>query len=158
MGKKEVKGEAKVSVAVEALWKALAVEHASVLPKAVPNLVKTVDVLEGDGGLGTILIFLFAPELAWRTAYQKEKIVEYDEEKREIGLEVIEGGRLDHGFNSYTTYFKLAASGEAETLVAIRVEYEKEGEEEEEEASLPSKTIESTLTFLKHLEEYLLKQ
>ncbi|XP_068667841.1 phytohormone-binding protein CSBP-like [Aristolochia californica] len=155
---KEVKGQAKVGVAVEKLWKALAVEPSSVLPRAVPNLIKSVEVLEGDGGLDTIMIFHFGPDLPPSMAYQKEKIVEYNEAERQIGLEVIEGGRLVHGFNSYTTFFKLAGIGDGETLVDITVQYEKEGGEEVEEAALPSKTIESTLLFLKYLEEYILKK
>lgn len=53
--KKEVKSQAKVCVGLGALWKALAKDVRFIIPKIIPNLVKQVHVIEGDGGLGTVL-------------------------------------------------------------------------------------------------------
>ena len=55
----ELKTQAKVGVGLDALWKALTKELRFVVPKVIPNLVKDVEVIEGDGGLGTLLIFNF---------------------------------------------------------------------------------------------------
>lgn len=56
---KEVKTEAKVCVGIGALWEALAKDLRILIPKIIPNLVKSVKVIEGDGGVGTVLLFSF---------------------------------------------------------------------------------------------------
>lgn len=54
-------------------------------------------------------------------SYQKEKIVELDESVHKISLQVVEGGHLNLGFNSYKTTFQLNSIGEKETSVEIIV-------------------------------------
>ncbi|CAN1154152.1 Phytohormone-binding protein CSBP [Linum perenne] len=158
---KEVKSQIKVSVDLEILWKSLTKDLHIVVPKILPDKVKDVQVLQGDGGLGTILLFNFTsgkielPEGAMN--YQKEKIVEFDETRHRIGLEVTKGGHRDHGFSFYKTTFQLtAATGEEqrETVVDVTVTYEFEMEIEDSQVS--SMTIAHTLGFLKSMETYLL--
>ncbi|CAI9283604.1 unnamed protein product [Lactuca saligna] len=48
-------------------------------------MVKKVEILEGDGGLGSILLFKFSPHVP-KLNFQKEKIVEYDESLHQIAL------------------------------------------------------------------------
>ena len=55
----EVKTQAKVGVGLNALWKALTKELRFLVPKVLPNIVKDVELIEGDGGLGTLLLFNF---------------------------------------------------------------------------------------------------
>ncbi|KAI8002479.1 Phytohormone-binding protein CSBP [Camellia lanceoleosa] len=87
-------------------------------------------------------------------SYQKEKIVDLDESLHQIGMQVIEGGHLNHGFSSYKTIFQLTANAESETLVDVKVEYDIEAKE----TKMPAKTIKSALAFIKCLESYLLTQ
>lgn len=85
--------------------------------------------------------------------YQKEKIVELDESVHTIGLQVIEGGHLNHGFSSYKTSFQLTAiDQDHETLVSFTVTYEYEVED----TTMPSKSTQAALAFIKNLESYLL--
>lgn len=56
---KELQTQAKVSIGLNALWNALTKDLRFVVPKAMPNLVEHVDLIEGDGGLGTVLLFQF---------------------------------------------------------------------------------------------------
>lgn len=56
---KEEKSQTKVRVGIEALWRALAKEINFVLPKTIPNLVRNVEVIEGDGGFGTVYLINF---------------------------------------------------------------------------------------------------
>jgi len=44
---------------MEALWAVLSKDFITVVPKVLPHIVKDVQVIEGDGGVGTILIFNF---------------------------------------------------------------------------------------------------
>ncbi|CAN1154155.1 Phytohormone-binding protein CSBP [Linum perenne] len=149
---KEVKSQIKVSVDLEILWKSLTKDLHIVVPKILPDKVKDVQVLQGDGGLGTILLFNFTSGKSL-----KEKIVEFDETRHRIGLEVTKGGHRDHGFSFYKTTFQLtAATGEEqrETVVDVTVTYEFEMEIEDSQVS--SMTIAHTLGFLKSMETYLL--
>ncbi|CAN1154159.1 Phytohormone-binding protein CSBP [Linum perenne] len=128
----------------------------TVVPKMLPQLVKDVQLLEGDGGTGTIFLFNFS-----HVRYQKEKIVELDETVNRFGLEVVEGGHLDHGFSMYKTTFQLtdAAADDLQgnkyqTIVDVTVAYE--FDIEVEECDMPSMTMAYTLNFVKSLEKYLL--
>ncbi|KAM3744523.1 hypothetical protein ACB098_06G058700 [Castanea mollissima] len=144
----ELKTQAKVGVGLNALWKALTKELRFVVPKVLPNIVKNVELIEGDGGLGTLLLFKF-----FSGAYQKEEIVELDESLHRIALKVLEGRHLNKGFAFYKTTFQLTAIAEQETLVDVTVSSEAETYQE---STMPLKTIEATLEFLKCLETYIM--
>lgn len=58
---KEVKTQASVGVGLDILWKVLAKDLKAILPKIIPNLVKDADMIEGDGGIGTVYLFRFGP-------------------------------------------------------------------------------------------------
>ncbi|KAF5461019.1 hypothetical protein F2P56_020848 [Juglans regia] len=150
----EVRTQAKAAVGLDILWKALTKELRFVVPKAIPNLVKDVEMIEGDGGLGSVLLFNFCSDASPMT-YQREKIVELEESLHQIALEVIEGGHLNHGFSSYKTTFMLTAIGEQETLVDIKVSYQFD-QKDDRITKMPLKTTDSTLYFIKCLETYLL--
>ena len=53
--------------------------------------------------------------------YQKEKVTVFNESLHQIGMQVIEGGHLNHGFTSYTTVLQFNAVGESETIVDVKV-------------------------------------
>lgn len=44
---------------LETLWQALSKDLRVTLAKVIPNIVKDVKVIEGDGGIGTIFLFTF---------------------------------------------------------------------------------------------------
>ncbi|KAL3508627.1 hypothetical protein ACH5RR_028028 [Cinchona calisaya] len=148
---KEAKSQAKVGVGIEALWTVFS-EHLSFV---LPNLVLNVDVLEGNGELGTVYLLNFGSDKS-RLRYQKEKVAVFEESVQKFGLQVIEGGNLNHGFSSYTTIFQLTSTqgeSESETLVDIKVVCETTADAEE--THLPEETTKSALAFIKRLEEYL---
>ncbi|CAN0826454.1 Phytohormone-binding protein CSBP [Linum grandiflorum] len=131
---KEIRSQSKVRVDLDILWKSLTKDLHVVVPKSIPDKVKDIQVLHGDGGVGTILIFNFTPgHMAPR--YQKEEIVEFDETRHRIGLE-------------------LSGLEQGETVVDVTVTYEYEKEINDSEMS--SRTISHTLQFLRSMEAYLL--
>ncbi|CAN0911760.1 Phytohormone-binding protein CSBP [Linum grandiflorum] len=84
-------------------------------------------------------------------SYQKEEIVELDEIRHRVGVQVVEGGYLEHGFSFYKTTTQLGSGVEkGETVVDVEVTYE-HGREIDETAA-----VAFTLQFLKSLEAYLL--
>ncbi|CAM8957707.1 unnamed protein product [Rhodiola kirilowii] len=147
---KETSTQVTVSVGIQAFWKALSRDMRFVVPKAFSNHVRDIQLLEGDGGLGSILLFNLSDDTTER--YQKERIVEFDELNCAIGLEVIKGGKLDAGFSAYTTFFKLTETEDAETLIDIKVTYDTVTGEA---LISTEKTTDPTLGFIKCLEIYL---
>ncbi|KAK9080631.1 hypothetical protein SSX86_000389 [Deinandra increscens subsp. villosa] len=141
-----------VSVPIKDLWKAMASEMRHIVPHVLPDIVAEVELLEGDGGYGSILLFKFCPDVP-KVTHQLEKIVEYDESVYEIALEILEGGHLDHGFLAYTTAFKLTQISETETLIDIKVLYETKPEHNH----TPGDTIKATFHYINSLEKYMLK-
>ncbi|CAI0375890.1 unnamed protein product [Linum tenue] len=152
---KEVKGQAKVSLGLDVIWKSLTKELQFIIPKLMPEQVEEGHVLEGDGGLGTVFLFNFS-----QVRYQKEKIVELDETLHLLGLQVVEGGHLDHSFSYYKTTFQLTAAHDAataETIVDVTVAYEFQAEPvKASHTHMPSITMAHSLKFVKSLESYLL--
>ncbi|KAI3686267.1 hypothetical protein L1987_79941 [Smallanthus sonchifolius] len=140
---KEDLAQLTVSVPIKDLWKAMSTDIRHVGPKVLPDIVAEVELLEGDGRYGSMLLFKFCPDVP-KVRYQLEKIVEYDESVYQIALEILEGGHLDHGFTSYTTAFKLTQVSEVETLIDIKVLYEtKPGHNH-----IPGETIKGTFLYL----------
>ncbi|XP_024977190.1 phytohormone-binding protein-like [Cynara cardunculus var. scolymus] len=147
---REDTAQMKVSIPIGDLWKAMAIDIGQTATTVLPDIVKEVELLDGDGRLGTILVFKFHPAVP-KSKYQKEKIVEFDESRHQIALEILEGGHLDHGFSSYTTGFMLTAVGEADTLIDIKVLYETKPER----IHVPGETIKATFHYIKCLENHL---
>ncbi|XP_057791116.1 phytohormone-binding protein-like [Salvia miltiorrhiza] len=152
--KKEETGEVKVRVGIERLWGALVNDLSSLLPVLIPNLVTEGEMLQGDGGLGTVYHFKFGPGVP-NMRYQKEEVVELDESVHRIGLQVIEGGRLGLGFTYYKNSFQLTATGDSETRVDATVDYETELQE----TNVPAgESVKSGIAFIQELETFLLNQ
>ncbi|XP_030441053.2 phytohormone-binding protein-like [Syzygium oleosum] len=146
---KEAKTQVTADVGIDSLWKCLSKDLYSIVPQVLPNLVQNGEIIEGDGGLGSVILFNFGPDVP-NMKYQKEKIVELDESLHRIGLQVIEGGHLDLGFTFYKTTFQLTSISEKQTLVDVVYELETE------QAVLPSQTTAGALACIKGLENYLL--
>ncbi|PWA42543.1 S-norcoclaurine synthase [Artemisia annua] len=89
--------EKKVKVPASKAW---ALYGTLELGKVVAGkILEAVDVVEGDGGIGTILKLTMKPGLGFE--YYKEKFTKIDNENMIKETEVIEGGFLDMGFNFY---------------------------------------------------------
>ncbi|CAL0333775.1 unnamed protein product [Lupinus luteus] len=149
---KEFQTKAELNVRLETLWEAMS-KDLFITQKVIPNVVKDVKVIEGDGGLGTILHITVNPDVS-SIGYQKEKIVDLDENTHEFGLEVIEGGHLNQGLSYYKTSFQLSAIGETQTLVSVKISYDYKPNIEESDHSM--KTSDFMLFYLRCLEKYIL--
>ncbi|CAN6560881.1 unnamed protein product [Malus baccata var. baccata] len=142
-----------VGVAVEALWKAMALDAVTVIPK-IMSTVRSIDVIEGDGGLGSVLRFNLATYRVGSEGAQTEKIVELDESHYRYALQVIKGPALTlRNFSALTTFFQLKKIGEQETLVDMKVVYETE----KEEVNSSEIAMQPVTSYVQLLEKYLLE-
>jgi len=56
---KEFNQQVEICVKIETLWQALSKDLIVTIPKIIPNIVKDLKVIEGSGGIGTILLLTF---------------------------------------------------------------------------------------------------
>ncbi|KAK2993015.1 hypothetical protein RJ640_004527 [Escallonia rubra] len=165
--RREVIMQTRIGVSVEAFWTALSKNLRFIVPHFLPNLVKDVEVAEGDEGLGTVLQFNYFPEtlknvheiraklvqFASTVTYQKEKIAELDTFMHRIGLK-IRRGSLESRLLSYEPNYQLTGREDQQgTLVNIKVVYEIE----REETCMPEDVSKSILANMKSFETYLEK-
>ncbi|XP_023512189.1 S-norcoclaurine synthase 2-like [Cucurbita pepo subsp. pepo] len=98
------------------------IHFADFLQLHLPNIINNVELLEGDGGQGTLVLVTFAPDLGGMR--YKEKFVKIDNEQRIKIAEMVEGGYLDLGFTVYRFCFEIIEKDEESCIVKSSVEYE----------------------------------
>ncbi|XP_058735202.1 norbelladine synthase-like [Vicia villosa] len=89
----------------------------------MPELFQKVELLEGDGGVGTVLKLTFTPGIPGPASYS-EKFTKIDNEKRIKEVEVVEGGYLEFGFTLYRVRFEVIEKGEDSSIIKSTIEYE----------------------------------
>ncbi|KAH7546474.1 hypothetical protein FEM48_Zijuj01G0204700 [Ziziphus jujuba var. spinosa] len=150
---KEKKAQVKVKVGIESLWRTMTKDLALVVPKIAPTVVESMEVIEGDGGLGSL--FLLHLCIGASKKLQKEKIVELDESTYRFGIQVVEGPALTRGsFSTLTSTFQVSAVGEKESLVDVNVVYQTD---RQDQAIIEEMAIQPPLNFILGLEKFLLQ-
>ncbi|KAK3444448.1 hypothetical protein EUGRSUZ_A00150 [Eucalyptus grandis] len=89
------------------MFKAAILDADNLLPKVLPQAVKSVEVLEGDGGPGTIKLMTFAEGNPYKTA--KHKVEVLDKENFTYCYSIIEGEMLGTTFEKITHEVKINA-------------------------------------------------
>ncbi|KAM3215597.1 hypothetical protein ACQJBY_067557 [Aegilops geniculata] len=97
------------------------------IPQLLPDVLSKVDVVVGDGGVGTVLRLTFPPGIPG-LEYQKEKFTKIDNENFVKEALVIEGGFLDLGFLKYFVRFEIVGDADKTCTIRSTVEYEVEDE------------------------------
>ncbi|XP_047269510.1 norbelladine synthase [Capsicum annuum] len=116
--------EIEVPVAANEVWKIYGtIQLANIVVKHLPNIVHRVDILEGDGGVGSILKVTFPPGTPLLTSH-KEKFVVVDDVKRVKIAQVVEGGLLDLGFTLYKVKFEVIEKDKDTCITKATIEYE----------------------------------
>ncbi|GJY76589.1 S-norcoclaurine synthase 2-like protein [Tanacetum coccineum] len=145
--------EVEVKVAAEKAWQTYGtLELADIAAK---NILESLEVIEGDGGVGTVVKVTFKPGSG--ISYYKEKFTLIDNEKRVKEAEIIEGGFLDFGFTLYRVRFEVKDNPNDNTgsssLVKATIEYEVK---EEHAANASFVTMEPFVVLMKFANEHLL--
>ncbi|XP_008234552.1 PREDICTED: S-norcoclaurine synthase 1-like [Prunus mume] len=107
----QVLHELEVNVSASEAWDLYgSLELAKFVEQALPNMIDKVELIQGDGGVGTILKVTFASG----SGVHKEKFTKVDHEKRVKEVEVIEGGLLEFGLSLYRVRFEIIDKVEAD--------------------------------------------
>ncbi|KAK8633049.1 hypothetical protein V6N13_013903 [Hibiscus sabdariffa] len=101
--------------------------HDSLLGKLLNQLFRdvigTVEVVYGDGGVGTILKFTFPPGTPG-SSYTKEVFTRIDDEQRSEEGEIFEGGLKYVGFEVYRQSSQTIEKDAQSSIIRSTVEYE----------------------------------
>ncbi|XP_054813263.1 norbelladine synthase-like [Prosopis cineraria] len=89
----------------------------------MPELFQKVELVEGDGGVGTVVKITLAPGILGLSPY-KDRFAKIDNEKRIKELEVIEGGPLKLGFTKFRGWFEVIEKGEESSMIKSTIEYQ----------------------------------
>ncbi|KAK4256109.1 hypothetical protein QN277_009021 [Acacia crassicarpa] len=89
----------------------------------MPKVFQKVELVEGDGGVGTVVKITLAPGTLGLSPY-KDRFTKVDNEKRIKELEVIEGGHLELGFTMFRVRFEVLERGEASSIIKSTIEYQ----------------------------------
>ncbi|KAJ0970843.1 hypothetical protein J5N97_018802 [Dioscorea zingiberensis] len=104
-----------------AVYRALRLGELAV--ELLPNVLEKIDIIEGDGEVGTVLRLHFPAGTPMAENY-KEKFTKIDDEKRIKEVHTVEGGFLQCGFHSYMVRFEIIEKSEATSVIQTTIEYE----------------------------------
>ncbi|KAK8633050.1 hypothetical protein V6N13_013904 [Hibiscus sabdariffa] len=93
------------------------------LNQLLRDVIGTVEVVYGDGGVGTILKFTFPPGTSG-PSYMKEVFTKIDDEQRLKEGEIFEGGLKDVGFEVYRQSLQIIEKNDQSSIIRSTVEYE----------------------------------
>lgn len=111
------------TVSIDRLWKAGILDAHNLMPKLLPDFISKVEILEGDGGIGTVKKFHFSEAVKeFRFIVDKTEVL--DNENHIIKQTIIEGGLISLRLKSYSFEMKFEVGSNGETLEKITVEYD----------------------------------
>ncbi|PIA58614.1 hypothetical protein AQUCO_00500508v1 [Aquilegia coerulea] len=121
----QVENELEVKVPAAVLWEIYkGLELGRLGSRLVPEFFERVEVVEGDGSVGTILKIVF-PEGSL-VPYHKEKFTVIDNEKRLKVAEIIEGGFLNLGFCLYRVLLQIIEKDPESSIIKSVIQFEVE--------------------------------
>ncbi|EEF45600.1 Major pollen allergen Bet v 1-D/H, putative [Ricinus communis] len=93
------------------------------MPKLLPGIISSIDILEGDGGVGTIKKFNFTNAVK-ECSYVKDRVEVMDEENRIFTYSIVEGGILGLKVKSYIAEVSFTSTNEGGCLAKLKIQYE----------------------------------
>ncbi|XP_047069107.1 norbelladine synthase-like [Lolium rigidum] len=93
------------------------------VPQLLPDMLSKVELVDGDGGVGTVLLLTFPPGTPGLEFY-KEKFVKVDNQNYVKEAIVVEGGFLNYGFTEYLVRFEITGKTEETSVIRSTIEYE----------------------------------
>ncbi|XP_041015954.1 norbelladine synthase-like [Juglans microcarpa x Juglans regia] len=115
--------EMKIEVPATEAWELYGTLRLANLVEEVSTLIEKIEVLEGDGGLGTVLKLTFVPGTPGLSS-SSEKFTKIDNEKRVKETEAVEGGYLEMGFTLYRIRFEVIEEGDDSCIIRSTIEYD----------------------------------
>ncbi|XP_022760630.1 major allergen Pru ar 1-like [Durio zibethinus] len=135
------------------VFKAFVLDFDNLFPKVVPHAVKSIELLEGDGGPGSIKKITFAEDS--QVKYVKQKIEAMDKQNLSHTYSVIEGDALMNVLEKITYETKFEAAPGGGTLCKRICKYYTIGDIEIKEEEIKAGSERQAAVY-KAVEDYLL--
>ncbi|KAG2697541.1 hypothetical protein I3843_07G110800 [Carya illinoinensis] len=103
------------------LFKALILDSCNLCPKLLPQHIKSIDIIEGDGGVGSIKQINFAQGIHFK--YAKYRIDELDMENFQCRYTITEGDVLGEKLKSIEYEMKFVADHGGGCICKMSSEY-----------------------------------
>ncbi|WCJ23359.1 Major strawberry allergen Fra a 1-A [Euphorbia peplus] len=136
------------------IFNAIVLDLPKLLPKVLPQVIKSVDILEGDGGVGSVRKINFAGE-GESIMYVKERMESIDEEKLTHSYTIIEGDVLMGKFEKITNEVKIESNPDGGSMIKSYSSYYTLGDHQIKEEDIKGGK-EKSIGLFKALEGYLL--
>ncbi|CAL2226856.1 unnamed protein product [Prunus armeniaca] len=137
----------------EKLFKAFILDADNLIPKVAPTAVKGTEILEGDGGVGTIKKVTFGEGSQY--GYVKHKVDGIDKDNLSYSYTLIEGDALSDVIEKIAYDIKLVASPNGGSIVKTISHYHTKGDVEIKEEQVKAGK-EKAAGLFKLVEAYLL--
>ncbi|CAL1397323.1 unnamed protein product [Linum trigynum] len=139
-------------VAPSRLFKALIGDSETLMPKLLPQVIKSLALVEGDGGVGSIRLIAFHEGVPSKNV--KTRIDALDAEKFEYTYTLLEGDLLNEKIESISYEVVFAPGTDGGTVAKIKTTYATKGGEAPTEEEL-NKGKETGMAMFKVVEGYL---
>ncbi|PON61986.1 Bet v I type allergen [Trema orientale] len=141
------------SIPPSRLFKAFILDADNLIPKVVPQAIKSTEILEGNGGPGTIKKINFGEGSQYK--YVKHQVDGLDAEKFTYNYSVIEGDALGDVVEKISYETKLVASPDGGSIIKSSSKYHTKGDHEIKEENVKEGKEKASHLF-KAIEAYLL--
>ncbi|GMJ12251.1 MLP-like protein 423 [Hibiscus trionum] len=133
-------------------FKATVLDFDTLFPKVAPFAIKSVQVLEGNGGPGTIKKVTFAQ--GWGPSYLKQKVDELDTDNLSYTYTVFEGDVLKNVLEKISYENKFVAGPNGGTICMRTTKFYPVGDIEIKEETIKEGMVKQAQVF-KAIEDYL---
>ncbi|XP_059643189.1 major allergen Pru ar 1-like [Cornus florida] len=135
------------------MFKAFVLDADTLIPKILPQAIKSVEILEGDGGPGTIKLVTFGEGSQYKSV--KHKVDGIDKETFTYSYSIIEGDALMGVLESISYEIKIEASADGGSICKNSSKYHTKGDAQITEEQIKSGKEKASGMF-KAVEAYLL--
>nr|AAX20938.1 Mal d 1.0406 [Malus domestica] len=110
------------------LFKAFILDGDNLIPKIAPQAIKSTEIIEGDGGVGTIKKVTFGEGSQY--GYVKQRVNGIDKDNFTYSYSMIEGDTLSDKLEKITYETKLIASPDGGSIIKTTSHYHAKGDVE----------------------------
>ncbi|KAL2530271.1 MLP-like protein [Forsythia ovata] len=140
------------SIPADKLYKAFVLDSDNLIPKILPQAIKSVEILEGDGGAGTIKLIHFGEGSQFKSV--KHLVDNVDRENLTYSYSIIEGDALSDVLESINYHIKIVAAADGGSVCKNRSIYNVKGDVEITEEKI-KEGKEKAVVMFKAVEAYL---
>ncbi|KAH6770288.1 hypothetical protein C2S52_015091 [Perilla frutescens var. hirtella] len=140
------------SIPAAKMYKAVVLDADTLIPKIMPQAIKNVEILEGDGGVGTVKLVHFGEGSQYKSV--KHRVDAIDKENLTHTYSIVEGDALMDVVESITYHIKIVPTEDGGCICKNRSIYNTKGDVEISQEKI-KEGKEKAMAMFKAIEAYL---